>query len=109
MAPPANMNQIGGTHYKTPIEHWDYVIANDIPYLEAQIIKYLTRWRKKDGVQDLRKSQHFLQKLFETEGLSWSETLADSGVPGPRYVNQDPDQASPTRRQVPAHTAEKEI
>lgn len=100
MAAPANMNQIGGTHYKTPIEHWDYVVANEIPYLEAQIIKYLTRWRKKDGIKDLRKAQHFLQKLFETECVPWGETDADSGVPGPGYVCQDPDQDRPTRTQI---------
>jgi hypothetical protein len=61
----ANSRQVGGDHYKTSIQHWDYVIANDIPYLEAQIIKYVTRWRKKNGIQDLRKAQHFLDKLIE--------------------------------------------
>lgn len=97
MGTPANERQVGGSHYKTRIEHWDYVVANEIPYLEAQIIKYLTRWRKKDGIKDLRKARHFLQKLFETEGVPWSEIDADSGIPGSRYVNQDPDQAPPAR------------
>src|SRR5215469_6582799 len=67
----ANDRQIGGNHYKTEIEHWDYVLANEIPYLEAMIIKYLTRWRKKDGHEDLRKAQHFPQKLFEVEDVEW--------------------------------------
>jgi hypothetical protein len=69
----ANDRQIGGDHYQTDIQHWDYVIANNIPYLEAQIIKYLTRWHDKDGHEDLKKAQHFLQKLFETEGLEWNQ------------------------------------
>jgi len=63
----ANEKQVGGEHYRAPIQHWDYVLANKIPYLEAQIIKYVTRWRDKNGVQDLLKAQHFLEKLIEVE------------------------------------------
>lgn len=69
----ANDYQVGGDHYKSKIEHWDYVEANKIPYLEAMVIKYLTRWRKKGGARDLRKAQHFMQKLFEVEGIPWEE------------------------------------
>lgn len=67
MTNEANDRQVGGDHYRSPIQHWDYVIANEIPYMEAQIIKYVTRWRKKNGIEDLRKAQHFLQKLIEVE------------------------------------------
>lgn len=63
----ANDTQVGGEHYKAPIQHWDYVLANHIPYLEAQIIKYVTRWRLKNGLQDLQKARHFLDKLIEVE------------------------------------------
>ena len=65
----ANDRQVGGSHYNAPIQHWDYVLANDIPYLEAQVIKYLTRWRKKNGFQDILKAKHFLDKLIEVEGM----------------------------------------
>jgi len=61
----ANQRQVGGSHYQSPIQHWDYVLANDIPYMEAQIIRYITRWRKKGGLSDLHKAQHFLEKLIE--------------------------------------------
>lgn len=63
----ANDRQEGGNHYASSIQHWDYVLANDIPYLEAQIIKYITRWRKKNGLEDLRKARHFFDKLEEVE------------------------------------------
>ena len=63
----ANTKQVGGTHYKAPIECWDYIHANNIGYFEGTAIKYLTRWRKKGGVQDLEKAQHFIQKLIEVE------------------------------------------
>ena len=63
----ANKRQVGGNHYQTSIQHWDYVVANDIPYLEAQVIKYLTRWRKKNGMEDVYKAKHYLDKLIEVE------------------------------------------
>lgn len=64
--PTANEIQHGGSHYKKlKIQHWDYVEANNIPYLEACAIKYLTRWRDKGGVEDLRKAIHFIQKRIE--------------------------------------------
>jgi Protein of unknwon function (DUF3310) len=73
MGNSANDGQVGGDHYKAKIQHWDYVLANEIPYLEAQIIKYLTRWRKKGGHQDLLKARHFMDKLFEFEGVVQTE------------------------------------
>lgn len=60
-----NERQVGGTHYKTIYEHWDF--TTDVlggRYLEGCITKYATRWRKKGKpVQDLEKAQHFLDKL----------------------------------------------
>ena len=65
-------NQVGGVHYtKWKIEPWDYVIANDLDYFQGSIIKYITRWRDKGGVEDLKKAAHFLQKYIEVQdGLS---------------------------------------
>lgn len=68
----ANEQQVGGQHYRTAIQHWDYVLANDLGYFEAQITKYVTRWRKKNGLEDLKKARHFLEKLIEvTESEQW--------------------------------------
>ena len=63
----ANNKQVGGRHYKSPIECWDYIVANNIGYLEGTAIKYLTRWRKKNGIEDIQKAIHFLEKLVEVE------------------------------------------
>lgn len=63
----ANDKQIAGKHYKTSIECWDYIVANDVGYLDGNAIKYLTRWRKKNGLEDLKKAQHYLEKLIELE------------------------------------------
>lgn len=66
----ANERQVGGEHYREPIQHWDLVLANKIPYMEAQIIKYVMRWQRKNGLQDLEKARHFLEKLIEHESAS---------------------------------------
>lgn len=64
----ANQIQYGGTHYKDrKIEPWDYIAANGIGYFEGNAIKYLTRWRDKGGVEDLKKARHYIDKLIELE------------------------------------------
>lgn len=64
----ANKDQVGGKHYKGyAIQPWDYVVANKLDYFQGSIIKYVTRWRDKAGVQDLEKAMHFLQKYIEVE------------------------------------------
>ena len=62
----ANDRQVGGTHYKSKIQHWDWVISNNLSYLQGQITKYVARYDKKHGLEDLKKAQHFLEKLIET-------------------------------------------
>lgn len=73
----ANDRQVAGSHYQAEIQHWDFVLANDIPYLEAQVIRYLVRWRKKGGLVDLEKAKHYLEKLIEYETAV--ADLADAG------------------------------
>lgn len=63
----ANETQVGGSHYASAIQHWDYVWANKLNYFQAQITKYVTRYQKKNGIEDLLKAQHFLLKLIELE------------------------------------------
>lgn len=63
----ANTRQVGGSHYSTELgfQHWDLVAMFKWDYFQGQITKYLMRWRKKNGVQDLEKAQHFLEKYIE--------------------------------------------
>lgn len=64
----ANARQVGGGHYrdKNPeFQHWDLMAVNHAGYFEGQITKYIARWREKNGVQDLEKAGHYLQKLME--------------------------------------------
>ena len=65
--------QVGGTHYQPKIdngvEHWTYCVRSETPYLEAAASKYVARWRKKAGVQDLEKAIHYLEKRIESVNL----------------------------------------
>jgi hypothetical protein len=49
------------------MQPWDYIIANNLNYLEGNVVKYVSRWRQKGGVEDLRKAKHYLEKLIEVE------------------------------------------
>lgn len=60
--------QHGGNHYKTlAIQPVEYIHRNNIPFIEGNVIKYVTRWRDKGGVQDLYKAKHFIDLLIELE------------------------------------------
>ncbi len=65
----ANDHQVGGTHYQTAggLEHWDIVEMFGLSYMEGQITRYLFRWRKKGGIEDLHKARHYLDKMIEIE------------------------------------------
>lgn len=60
--------QIGGDHYKKlAIQPFEYNTANGIGFAEGCAIKYLTRWKDKGGIEDLRKARHFIDLLIEYE------------------------------------------
>jgi hypothetical protein len=64
----ANAVQVAGSHYKTKgVQPWDYIAANNLGYFEGNVVKYVSRWRDKGGVEDLRKARHYLDKLIELE------------------------------------------
>lgn len=62
----ANDVQVGGQHYTGPYQHWDWAIDVRLGYLDGNASKYVARWRKKNGVEDLDKADHYLDKKLET-------------------------------------------
>lgn len=66
----ANQRQVGGQHYKKEVEHWDWVEAQGMGYLEAAATKYITRYREKDGRVGLEKAVHYIDKLIEYSMLN---------------------------------------
>lgn len=65
--PSANDVQIGGDHYKQfkGMEPWDVITGWNLGYLDGTALKYIARWKHKNGIQDLEKAIHFLQKAIE--------------------------------------------
>ena len=63
-------SQVAGQHYKDmAIQPIEFIFANAevIGYFEGCAIKYLCRWRKKNGLQDLQKAKHYIELLIEME------------------------------------------
>jgi hypothetical protein len=65
----ANDKQVAGNHYKQFKEHepWDVITSWKLGYLDGNAVKYLSRWRYKNGTEDLKKAIHYLEKLLEQE------------------------------------------
>lgn len=63
--------QIGGNHYKhMAIQPVEYIHRNGIGFVEGAVIKYVSRWKDKGGVEDLRKARHMLDLLIDMENES---------------------------------------
>jgi hypothetical protein len=60
--------QVGGTHYeKLKIQPIQYILENNLGYCEGNIIKYITRWKDKNGIEDLRKIIQYAEFLIDQE------------------------------------------
>ena len=60
--------QVDGDHYKDlPIQPAEYIYANAMGYFEGNVVKYVSRWRKKNGIADLEKAKHYIELLIELE------------------------------------------
>ena len=52
-------------HYKSTIEPIDFIVANKLNFIEGNIIKYVVRYKQKNGLEDLLKAQEYLKRLIE--------------------------------------------
>lgn len=67
-APEPLKKQVGGNHYKKmKIQPAEYIHANNIGFLEGEAISYISRWKDKNGIQDIEKAIHVLQILVQLE------------------------------------------
>lgn len=72
--------QEGGSHYrdmKIPLA--EFCHANKIPKLEGDVIYYVVRFRKKNGIEDLKKARHTLDLLIELEEKAVAEKVIPPG------------------------------
>ena len=64
----ATLKQVGGNHYKDcKIQPIEYITANNLTYAEGNIIKYVTRSRRKGGKNDILKAIHYCEMILEME------------------------------------------
>ena len=60
--------QVGGSHYKDfTIQPLEFITKNKLSYIQGNIIKYVTRYKDKNGVEDLQKAKHYIDLLIELE------------------------------------------
>ena len=52
-------------HYNKSIEPRDYITANNLDFNEGNIIKYVSRWKQKNGLEDLIKAKNYLDYLID--------------------------------------------
>lgn len=75
--------QIGGSHYKgLAIQPAEYCHVNRLGFIEGCVVKYVTRWREKGGVDDLKKARHFLDIMIELEAKNSLRTQIERMIPG---------------------------
>jgi len=86
LCPPTNPmdRQEGGSHYiNYKIQPTEYIMANDLSFCQGNVVKYITRYKDKNGVEDLHKAKHYIEMLiaeydkFEREERKYEE---DNGI-----------------------------
>ena len=95
--------QIGGGHYKhMKIQPTEFIAANDIPFIEGNVIKYVCRHAHKNGKEDVLKAIHYLNLLIEYHyesndvrgpvqeaGLPHADSASPEENQGGRFCNED--------------------
>lgn len=57
--------QVGGTHYSDlAIEPIQFIETNQLGYHEGNVVKYVSRWRSKNGLEDLKKAKWYIERLI---------------------------------------------
>ena len=81
--------QVGGSHYQNmKIQPIEFIQANRLFFCEGNVVKYVVRWRTKNGLEDLKKARHYLDLLIEenTPVATEQETAL-----APRHTNEPID------------------
>ena len=60
------LKQEGGDHYtKYLIQPYTFITKNNLSYFQGNIIKYVMRYKDKNGVEDLKKIIHYCELEIE--------------------------------------------
>lgn len=62
----ALQTQIGGSHYKDmQVQPVEFIVKADLTFIQGCIVKYITRYKSKNGKQDIEKAKHFAQLAID--------------------------------------------
>lgn len=60
--------QVGGNHYKDfAIQPLEFIVANNLDFVQGNVVKYVVRYKTKNGLEDLKKARHYIDLLIELE------------------------------------------
>jgi len=60
--------QEGGNHYKDmAIQPVEFITANNLGFLEGNVVKYICRHHAKNGAEDIKKAIHYCELLLQTK------------------------------------------
>jgi hypothetical protein len=59
--------QVAGTHYQMPIQPVEFIHKNGLGFIVGNVVKYVVRYKQKNGIEDLKKARHYLDMLIEME------------------------------------------
>ncbi len=60
--------QVGGDHYKQfIIQPVEFIVHNNIGFLEGNVIKYIARHKHKNGADDIRKAMHYCELILDLQ------------------------------------------
>ena len=63
----ALMKQVGGNHYASmAIQPVEFIVANNLTFLEGNVVKYISRHHAKNGADDVRKAIHYCELILRT-------------------------------------------
>lgn len=84
------IEQIGGTHYqRLEYQTWDFIFDLKIDYFVGNAIKYISRYKYKNGIEDLKKAHSYLYKIISCEIKTKKYSLKNKCVI--KYINQFDD------------------
>lgn len=64
---PEDDHEVGGNHYKMAIEPWDFIFANKLDFDSGNVVKYISRHKKKNGAEDVKKAISFCKHILKTQ------------------------------------------
>jgi hypothetical protein len=72
-------------HYDMKIQPIEYIMANGLGFCEGNIVKYVSRYKEKGGIYDLRKAKHYIELLIK----DWADTYGDPEAQERMIAEQD--------------------